>query len=63
MKMSRAAVSGIAALSLVSLSGCVTDPNTGEQKVSRTALGTGGGALAGLGIRRFGIRSERRPGP
>lgn len=48
MKMSRAAVSGIAALSLVSLSGCVTDPNTGEQKVSRTALGTGGGALAGL---------------
>ena len=48
MKMSRAAVSGIAALSLVSLSGCVTDPNTGEQKVSRTALGGGGGALAGL---------------
>ena len=48
MKMSRAAVSGIAALSLVSPSGCVTDPNTGEQKVSRTALGTGGGALAGL---------------
>ena len=30
------------------LSGCVTDPNTGEQKVSRTAIGGGAGALAGL---------------
>jgi len=48
MKLRRALISGVAAISLVSLSGCVTDPNTGQQKVSRTALGAGGGALAGM---------------
>ena len=37
----------LAAISLVSLSACVTDPNTGEQKVSRTAIGGVGGALLG----------------
>jgi outer membrane protein OmpA-like peptidoglycan-associated protein len=36
------------AVSLVSLSACVTDPNTGQQKISRTALGGGAGALGGL---------------
>ena len=30
----------LVATSLVSLSACVTDPNTGERKVSRTAIGT-----------------------
>ena len=40
-------MSAVAALSLVGLSACVTDPNTGERKVSRTAIGAGGGA--GLG--------------
>ena len=44
---SRWLVSGFAALSLLSVSACVTDPNTGHQKVSRTAIG-GGGALVGL---------------
>lgn len=48
MKTPKALVSGIAALSLITVSGCVTDPNTGEKKVSRTAIGAGGGALAGL---------------
>ena len=48
MKKSRLLVSSLAALSLVTVSGCVTDPNTGEKKVSRTAIGAGGGALAGL---------------
>lgn len=48
MKKSRLFVSSLAALSLVTVSGCVTDPNTGEKKVSRTAIGAGGGALAGL---------------
>ena len=38
----------LAALSLVSVTACVTDPNTGERKVSRTAALGGGGALAGL---------------
>ena len=37
----------LAALSLVSLSACVTDPNTGEKKVSRTAIGGVGGAVLG----------------
>lgn len=44
----RLLVSSVAALSLITVSGCVTDPNTGERKVSRTALGGGAGALAGL---------------
>lgn len=37
----------LAALSLASLSACVTDPNTGEKKISRTAIGGVGGTLAG----------------
>ncbi len=48
MKVSRIFVTSMCAVSLVSLSACVTDPNTGEKKVSRTAIGAGGGALAGL---------------
>ena len=47
MKNSRIFVSSMAALSLVTVSGCVTDPNTGEQKVSRTAIGGVGGAVVG----------------
>jgi outer membrane protein OmpA-like peptidoglycan-associated protein len=47
MKKSRLLVSAAAALSLVSLSACVTDPNTGQRYASRTAIGTAGGA--GLG--------------
>ena len=48
MKKSRVIISSLCAASLLSLSACVTDPNTGERKVSRTAIGAGGGALAGL---------------
>jgi outer membrane protein OmpA-like peptidoglycan-associated protein len=47
MKKSRLLVSSFAALSLVTVTACVTDPNTGQQKVSRTAIGAVGGALAG----------------
>lgn len=47
MKSSRILISALAAVSLVSLSACVTDPNTGERTVSRTAIGGVGGA--GLG--------------
>ena len=38
----------VAALSL--LAACATDPHTGESKVSKTAWGTGIGAVAGAGI-------------
>ncbi|MFC3175153.1 glycine zipper domain-containing protein [Novosphingobium bradum] len=48
MIKSRIIISSLCAVSLLSLSACVTDPNTGNQKVSRTALGAGGGALAGM---------------
>lgn len=48
MKKSRLVVSSLAAMSLVTVSACVTDPNTGEKKVSRTAAVGAGGALAGL---------------
>lgn len=47
MKTSRLLTSAAAVLSLITVSACVTDPNTGERKVSRTALGGAGGA--GLG--------------
>ncbi len=48
MMKSRLAISSLAAVSLLAVSACVTDPNTGEKKVSRTAIGGAGGALAGL---------------
>lgn len=41
------AVSAVAAASLM-LTGCVTDPNTGHKKVSRTAIGIGVGVVGGL---------------
>ncbi len=44
---SRWLVSGFAAASLLTVSACVTDPNTGEKKVSRTAIGGVGGAVVG----------------
>ena len=47
MKKSKVIVASFAALSLATVSGCVTDPNTGQQKVSRTAMGGVGGAVLG----------------
>jgi len=47
MKTSRILLSGTAALALMGTSACVTDPNTGEQKVSRTAVGAGLGGTLG----------------
>ena len=47
MKTSRLIVTGFAAASLLGLSACVTDPNTGERHVSRTAIGGAGGAALG----------------
>lgn len=47
MKISRILMSGTAALALVATSACVTDPNTGEQKISRTVLGAGLGGTLG----------------
>lgn len=37
-------------LTVLLLTGCATDPYTGESKVSKTAIGSGIGALAGAGI-------------
>jgi outer membrane protein OmpA-like peptidoglycan-associated protein len=47
MKNSRWFTSSLAAITLVTVSACVTDPNTGEKKVSRTVLGGVGGAVVG----------------
>lgn len=47
MTRSRIFLSSLAAISLLSVSACVTDPNTGEKKISRTAIGGVGGAAAG----------------
>ena len=47
MNKSRILTASLAAVSLMTVSACVTDPNTGEQKISRTVLGTAGGAVVG----------------
>lgn len=47
MKKSRILTASLAAVSLLTVSACVTDPNTGEKKVSRTVLGGAGGAVLG----------------
>lgn len=44
---SRAGIATLAALSLMT-AGCVTDPNTGHRKVSRTAIGAGAGVVGGI---------------
>ena len=54
MKFKKIAISSVAAVALIgTTSACVTDPNTGEQKVSRTAIGGLGGA--GLGYLLGGL--------
>ncbi|WP_228242490.1 OmpA family protein [Porphyrobacter sp. GA68] len=47
MNIKQTATAFVAGASLLTLSACVTDPNTGEQRVSRTVLGGAGGAAAG----------------
>jgi outer membrane protein OmpA-like peptidoglycan-associated protein len=63
MTLSRILLSGTAALALITTSACVTDPNTGEQKISRTAIGASlggtlgyllGGAIGGDAARIIG---------
>ena len=48
MQLHRSLVAGVAVASLLATSACVTNPNTGQQEASRTALGGAGGAVAGL---------------
>jgi outer membrane protein OmpA-like peptidoglycan-associated protein len=47
MSIQRLLLSGTAAMALLGTTACVTDPNTGEQKASRTAIGTGVGGTLG----------------
>ena len=47
MTTKRYLTGAFAAVSLLTVSACVTDPNTGERKVSRTAAGTVLGGVAG----------------
>jgi outer membrane protein OmpA-like peptidoglycan-associated protein len=47
MKKTRLLTSAMAASALLVTTACVTDPNTGEKKVSRTAIGGVGGAVVG----------------
>jgi outer membrane protein OmpA-like peptidoglycan-associated protein len=53
MKTKKILVASVASLALLGVSGCVTDPNTGERHVSRTAIGGVGGA--GLGYLLGGL--------
>ncbi len=47
MKKTHWLTSAMAATALLATSACVTDPNTGEKKVSRTAVGGVGGLVVG----------------
>ncbi|MEM7780381.1 MAG: OmpA family protein [Pseudomonadota bacterium] len=47
MKKTRILLSSTAALAMLGTTACVTDPNTGERKVSRTAIGAGLGGTLG----------------
>lgn len=47
MKTSRIFLAGLSSVALLGTSACVTDPNTGEKKISRTVLGGVGGVVAG----------------
>ncbi|KUR76091.1 OmpA family protein [Novosphingobium sp. FSW06-99] len=50
MKLGRVVLSALCTVSLVATSACVTDPNTGHKKVSRTAIGATAGVVGGLVI-------------
>jgi len=47
MNKTRLLASSFMAAALLTTSACVTDPNTGEKKISRTAIGGVGGVVAG----------------
>lgn len=48
MNNPRLFLNGFAAVALMTTSACVTDPNTGQKRVSGAAVGAGAGAVAGL---------------
>jgi outer membrane protein OmpA-like peptidoglycan-associated protein len=48
MQVRRVLLSSLCVVSLVGTSACVTDPNTGQKKVSRTAIGAGVGIVGGV---------------
>ncbi|MGZ8310669.1 MAG: OmpA family protein [Allosphingosinicella sp.] len=47
MRVSRSVTAAFAAGLLLSTTACISDPNTGEQRVSRAAIGAGAGAIGG----------------
>ena len=47
MKTSRKILASVATIALLGTSACVTDPNTGEKKISRTGIGAVVGGTLG----------------
>ncbi|VXC86672.1 OmpA family protein [Sphingomonas sp. 8AM] len=47
MKLSSKLAAALACVSLLAVSACTTDPDTGERRISKTAIGGIGGALGG----------------
>jgi len=47
MRIANKLLGGVAALSLLATAACVTDPQTGERKISRAGIGGAVGAVAG----------------
>lgn len=47
MRLRSAIIAGLAGSALVATAGCTTDPETGQQRISKAAIGGIGGALGG----------------
>ena len=65
MTLRRVWMSALCGVSLIATSACVTDPNTGHRKVSRTAIGATAGVVGGLVIGGLlgGGAAQRRSSP
>ena len=60
MPVSRCVTAAFCAALLTTTAACVTDPNTGEQRVSKAAIGAGVGAVGGYLLGDLvGGRSDR----
>ena len=50
----------LTSIGAIALTGCVTDPVTGERKISKAAIGGVGGALAGAGAGYYMDQQEKK---
>jgi outer membrane protein OmpA-like peptidoglycan-associated protein len=61
-RLGRCCVAGVAGVAMLAISGCTTDPYTGEKQISKTAIGATIGAAAGAGIGALANKRNRAKG-